>query len=266
MRPHRIVSYAQNAEDVVLARALSSQENGFYVDVGAYHPVRDSVTKYFYDLGWRGINVEPVPDSFRDFIFARPRDVNLNLAIGIPRDGRDLYIVPSNPGLSSFSLELLMAMGISKEEIVPHRVEVSPLSDVLDVHVEGEIDFLKIDAEGSEDEILQSFDLMKYRPRVIVVEAPLVEREDILVEGGYTKTLWDGINTFWVRDEDRTELGQALSYPATALDQYDPWWYMERIQRLEAELQMARGQPRAHRRGRAILQKARAALRRGSVA
>ncbi len=60
-----MVSYAQNGEDVVLARVFGDRRAGFYVDVGAGHPVVDSVTKHFYDLGWRGINVEPLPRSWR---------------------------------------------------------------------------------------------------------------------------------------------------------------------------------------------------------
>ena len=54
-----MISYAQNQEDVMLARALAGTTNGFYIDVGAHDPVIDSVTKMFYDRGGRGINVEP---------------------------------------------------------------------------------------------------------------------------------------------------------------------------------------------------------------
>ena len=58
---HSFKSYAQNFEDVILYRALGSIRNGFYIDVGAQHPEIDSVSKAFYDLGWRGVHVEPVP-------------------------------------------------------------------------------------------------------------------------------------------------------------------------------------------------------------
>ena len=154
-----MISYAQNGEDVVLARALSSRDAGFYIDVGAHHPVRDSVTKHFYDLGWRGVNIEPVEASFRAFISSRPRDVNLNVAIGRAHGMRRFYVAPANPGLSSFSADLVTATGIPEEDISVTDVAVRPLSEIFDAHVSTEVDFLKIDAEGSEDEILQSFDL-----------------------------------------------------------------------------------------------------------
>ena len=74
------VSYAQNGEDVLLHRVFGGQETGFYVDVGAYHPVIGSITKAFYDRGWSGINIEP-GSVFAELAEARPRDVNLQMAV-----------------------------------------------------------------------------------------------------------------------------------------------------------------------------------------
>src|SRR5215831_3973844 len=76
------ISYAQNFEDVMLWRALKHIDKGFYIDVGANDPDKDSVTKAFYERGWRGINVEPVPQWFERLEKARPRDLNLQLALG----------------------------------------------------------------------------------------------------------------------------------------------------------------------------------------
>jgi uncharacterized membrane protein len=76
-----ILSYAQNAEDVVLSRAFADQEFGLYVDIGAYHPVEDSVTLHFYERGWRGVNVEPDRELHALFVEARPRDTNLCAAV-----------------------------------------------------------------------------------------------------------------------------------------------------------------------------------------
>src|SRR5207245_1934754 len=82
MRPEIMVSHAQNFEDVMLARALRDVETGFYVDVGAWDPNIETVTRYFYELGWRGINVEPAPAYHAMLETARPRDVNLRVAAG----------------------------------------------------------------------------------------------------------------------------------------------------------------------------------------
>src|SRR4029078_5513185 len=76
------VSYAQNLEDVILWRALHDVESGFYIDVGASSPVVDSVTLAFYERGWRGINLEPHPEAHAALLSARPRDKNLNMALG----------------------------------------------------------------------------------------------------------------------------------------------------------------------------------------
>lgn len=60
----RRISFAQNGEDIRLLRAFIEQPTGFWVDVGANHPINDSVTKLFSLRGWRGINVEPVKNFF----------------------------------------------------------------------------------------------------------------------------------------------------------------------------------------------------------
>ena len=76
------VSYARNFEDVLLWRALRGVKNGFYVDVGAAHPDTNSVTRAFYDRGWSGINVEPTVELSLRLKAARPRDINVQIALG----------------------------------------------------------------------------------------------------------------------------------------------------------------------------------------
>ena len=75
--PPSIISYAQNGEDIILNRVFMGEKNGFYIDVGAGKPNDDSVTKVFYDLGWRGINIEPHPENFHLLDKERKRDINL---------------------------------------------------------------------------------------------------------------------------------------------------------------------------------------------
>src|SRR5213592_2165760 len=99
-----IVSYAQNGEDVLLDRALRTQPPGFYIDVGANDPVIDSVTKMFYDRGWRGINVEPGA-IFARLAAARPRDVNIQMALSDRAGTREFYEFPDAGGLSTLSAD-----------------------------------------------------------------------------------------------------------------------------------------------------------------
>ena len=94
------ISYAQNLEDVVLYRALKHVERGFYIDVGAWHPTIDSVTRAFYDRGWRGINVEPNPEYFQLLREERPKDINLNAAVGTYK-GKVVFYEVLHTGLSS---------------------------------------------------------------------------------------------------------------------------------------------------------------------
>ena len=76
-----VISYAQNFEDVMLWRALRDIPQGFYVDVGANDPVIDSVTRWFYQQGWHGINIEPVPHWHQRLQADRPLDINLQMAV-----------------------------------------------------------------------------------------------------------------------------------------------------------------------------------------
>ena len=97
-----MISYAQNSEDVVLMRAFADETNGFYIDVGAWDPVADSVTKVFYDGGWRGINIEPQPARCKLFEKERQRDTNLNVAIS---DAEGTAVGSSRVDLQACKLE-----------------------------------------------------------------------------------------------------------------------------------------------------------------
>ena len=77
-----MISFAQNFEDVMLYRVFRGQPTGFYIDVGAADPTHRSVTRLFYDLGWRGINIEPRQMFFEELQHARPRDINLDCGAG----------------------------------------------------------------------------------------------------------------------------------------------------------------------------------------
>ena len=94
------ISYAQNFEDVMLRRALAAESPGFWIDIGAADPVIDSVTLAFSDLGWRGINVEPRPAGHARLAAARPRDINLQLAVAA-HPGRLVFHEYQDGGLST---------------------------------------------------------------------------------------------------------------------------------------------------------------------
>lgn len=242
-----IISFAQNAEDVVLARAFRGQQAGFYVDVGAAHPVDHSVTKHFYDLGWRGVNVEPHPGFLELLERDRPEDTNVGAAISDYRGEATFHLGPHHhPGGSTLSAEVAAsAWEASSGSTI--TVPVTTLTDVLAEHVGTRvIDFLKIDVEGAEHEVIAGCDWARWRPRVVVVEATVPNStvsahgswEPLLLAAGYRVALFDGLNRFYA-PEEADERRECISTPANVFDDWVPARVVELEQRLaaaEAEL------------------------------
>lgn len=149
-------------------------ENGFYVDVGAYHPRHFSNTFLLHSKKkWRGINIDPSPYCIKLFRAARPNDINLQ--IGISRDSSvKNFFMFSHSNCNTFSKE--KAEEWRKKSNVhflgESQVECLPLREVFDKYLPPKkvIDLLNIDTEGLDLEVLESNDWTKYRPRVIVVE------------------------------------------------------------------------------------------------
>jgi FkbM family methyltransferase len=167
-------SYSDEGEDMILNKLFENKEIGFYVDVGAHHPKRFSNTYFFYKKGWRGINIDAMPGSMSFFRRFRPRDISLETPIS--NDGKALtYYVFNEPALNGFSKEL------SKERIFKNnnyfiRQEISlqtyKLAEILSKNLpkHTEIDFLSIDVEGLDYEVIKSNDWNNYKPKVVVVE------------------------------------------------------------------------------------------------
>lgn len=161
---------------------------GFYVDVGAHHPVRYSNTYYFYNKGWRGINIEPTPTAIKPFKILRSRDINLNVGVGAARDNLTFYCF-NEPALNTFSEEVALSVDQkdNKYKITQRvKVEVLPLRDILASHLPKgvKIDFMSIDVEGLDFEVLKSNDWDKYSPEYLLVEGHL-EFEDIFSYDAY---------------------------------------------------------------------------------
>jgi FkbM family methyltransferase len=214
-----IVSYAQNSEDVLLHRVFGGQETGFYVDVGAYHPVIGSVTKMFYDRGWSGINVEP-GSVFQELAAERPRDVNLQMAV-MDHAGEIGFI--ENDADRGTSYVTTGEDGGGAGRMVP----CDTLEAIVRTHSRGRpVDFVKLDAEGSEEAIVRSTDWRRLRPRVLVVEATLPWSialinetwEPTLLEQGYIRAYFDGINCFYIPVEEQAVLLRHFQVPVNVLD------------------------------------------------
>lgn len=203
------VSYAQNSEDVLLWRALGHIKHGYYIDVGANDPVEHSVTKAFYDAGWSGISIEPLPVYHQAFLDQRPRDVNLAIAAGAVDGELTLYDVPAVRGWASPEESVAALHRSEGHEVAEITVPVRTLAAVCAEHVKGEIHFLKIDVEGFEGEVLRGMDFARWRPWVLVIEATLPNSrstnhdawEHLVVGQRYRYAWFDGLNRYYVAEE-----------------------------------------------------------------
>jgi FkbM family methyltransferase len=167
-----VPSYSQEGEDVILHSLFHGQEEGCYVDVGAHHPRRFSNTFLFYRMGWRGINIEPDPGNAARFVRRRKRDVNLQLGIG-PEKGFMEYFQFDEAALNTFDRALAEERSRSGtcRLLGTIKVPVRPLVEVLEAHLMGrKIDFMDIDTEGMDLQVLKSNDWDRYRPAVVLVE------------------------------------------------------------------------------------------------
>jgi FkbM family methyltransferase len=243
------VSYAQNQEDVVLARALRPDDReGFWVDVGAGDPVLDSVTAAFAERGWRGVNVEPLPREHERLCAARPADTNLRVALGATPGQGNLFVEPSEKrewpgpdapidrGASTMVPEIAERYRADGQEFTPIEVPIWTLAQVVADYVPGPVDFLKVDVEGFEREVLAGADWSSFRPRVVVVEATVPKSDEpaheawepILLEAGYRLALFDGLNRFYAH-ADEPELLQTLAIPANVFDNFVPYAWTRQV-------------------------------------
>ena len=171
---HALKSYSQEGEDMILRRIFENKQNGFYIDVGAHHPKRFSNTYFFYKEGWRGINIDAMPGSMESFNKVRPRDINIEQPISDEQQTLTYYAF-NEPALNGFSKSLSHSRDgkTGYNVIFKKELETKTLDSVLDAYLPNdikEIDFLSIDVEGLDYQVLRSIDLSKYQPKVILVE------------------------------------------------------------------------------------------------
>lgn len=183
-----VQSWSQESEDLILSRIFGPEYKGFYVDVGAHHPRRFSNTNLFYRRGWHGINIDANPKFLKAFNLERKRDININVGVG-QKEGFLTYFSFNEPALNTFSEELAKL----REENSPDyrivetlKIEVLPLRTILETNLppDQNIDFISVDVEGLDEEVLCSNDWEKFRPRVVVfeiLEADLAEIQQLPV-------------------------------------------------------------------------------------
>lgn len=208
-------TFAQYNEDLILAALFSDDKKGFYVDVGANHPIEHSVTKHFYDLGWSGINVEPNPTLAALVQKRRPRDTTLQVGVSNEKGELQLRIYHSRDGLSGLSTfsgdmknEYLEKPRDATEKYTDVSVPIVTLASILTKQKVSAISFLKIDVEGFEYNVLEGMD-WGVRPEVVCIEANHITKDwrPLFTKQGYQLFIQDGLNNYYVANEawERTE-------------------------------------------------------------
>jgi len=201
MPAHAYESYSIEAEDLVIQRLFDTvifkdrTRTGFYLDIGAFHPIIHSNTYFFYLKGWRGVNVEPNPQYISEFAQLRPEDVTINAGLS------------DEAGLLNYHMfEFAMLNGFYDRDVVDYhvnlgqkylgekQVECIATPEFLTKYVTREIDFISLDIETREPPVLRTWDWVNKRPKLICIEIHGVTMADtlksayvdILGEKGYT--------------------------------------------------------------------------------
>ncbi|MEK7502683.1 MAG: FkbM family methyltransferase [Patescibacteria group bacterium] len=207
-------SFSQKGEDLILEQIFKGKKKGFYIDVGANDPDIFSNTKKFYLRGWRGINIEPNPILLKKFVIKRKRDINLNVGIGKKKYSAVFYEFEMN-ALSTFSkkdMENKIKLGCKLKKA--YKVKIYRLEDIIKKFYKKKIDFITVDTEGMDFEVLRSNDWERFRPKAICVETgdfwliPQRSKNNkkrfidrLMIKNGYEVFYSNDLNTIYVETD-----------------------------------------------------------------
>jgi FkbM family methyltransferase len=218
------LSYAQNLEDYHLELMFAGQDAGTYIDVGGGHPVADNVSFWFYLKGWRGLIVEPQQVLADLYAHVRPRDHTVSCLAGASDGEAQFHVVEKLHGFSSTvreHAEGAAQFGAAFQTITKPVRTLAALIDEAGLGA-APIDFLKIDVEGAEAQVLAGMDFARHRPCVILLEAvapgsmedAFAAWERDLLARGYRFVFFDRLNRFYVADEAATLATRLPAEPA----------------------------------------------------
>jgi len=175
--------YGQYGEDVLLRLyCMKLDYKGFYVDIGAFHPKRNSNTQWFYERGWNGINIDANPISMRLFKKKRRRDKNILSGVSDKNGEMNYYFFGKDSMMNTFNEELYKKLSDEGNKIKEiKKVKVRTINEILEENlpVKTKIDFVNLDIEGFEMKILNTYNFEKYAPDYFLVEDLFYKSDDI---------------------------------------------------------------------------------------
>ena len=167
---HKRVSYSYGGIDSLILNIFKNKKKGFYIDIGCGHPIKNNNTYLLNKKGWYGINIDLDKENIKLFNIFRKKDLNLSIAVSDKEDEADLYFYHEKSALNTISKK---NADFQKAKVTSiKKVRTQSINKILEnsPYHNQKIDFLSIDVEGSELDILKDFNFEKYSPKVIVVE------------------------------------------------------------------------------------------------
>lgn len=201
-------TYSQMGEDLEIDKLVNYKGKGFYIDVGANDSKRFSNTMRFYKRGWYGINIEPDTNKYKQLRKKRPRDINLNIGVST-KPGKLKFFVFSPDTLSTFSpLEARKKLSEGYKVVKELFIDTQQLTQVIQKYCKNiDIDFITVDTEGYDMEVLKSLSWERFRPKLVCVETVNQEKhgnndnlesiDTYLIKQGYEKSYDNGLNTIY---------------------------------------------------------------------
>ena len=195
------IHYGEFGEDILVNRILKNLETGKYVDVGCYHPYKGSLTAQLYKKGWKGINIDLSKSSIDLFNLVRKEDINLNLAVS-DFNGQTSYFENSPINQQNS----LIKNNDNQKKI---KIDCKNLNLILEENKFEKFEYLNIDVEGSEQNVINGINLSKYRPILITIENNNLHINDyiesetykILIKNNYTFISKTGVTNFFLKNE-----------------------------------------------------------------
>jgi FkbM family methyltransferase len=165
---------SQFSEEKKILKLFKENYKGRYVDLGCFHPTRSNNTFKMYKKGWRGINIDLNPLTIELFNYARKKDINICSAISNKKTQKKLYFLGDLDSKNTLNLNhkqwLSKHFRINKKDFTIKNVKTRKLGDILEKYNFYKIDFMNIDIEGHELEVLKSLDFKKFNIQVICIE------------------------------------------------------------------------------------------------